>query len=440
MARTLTIDLSKTIDDHQAEQRKHRDAGDQIVAKIIAENRDFTKDEEAALKEHQETVVKIGKRLDILKTQAELEDQGEAPGKSKVRSDGRKPAAPAKGRAGADDEPSEEEREYREIHTKWLRRGFTGLSSAEQELLNARADALPESAETRALSSLTGGLGGFTCPAEFAGQIDEARKDFSGVLSAGPTVISTSNGNDLNYPTVNDTANEGEQVEENAAISESNVAFGNVTFKAYMFSSKLVLLPLNLIQDSAVDIEALLARQLGERLGRIQNRRLTTGDNANKPQGIVTGSALGKQVASGTAITFEELIDLQHSVDPAYRASASWMFADTTLATLRKLKDSDGRPIWQPSASSGLVEGAPGLLLGSKYTINNHMAAMASGAKSVLWGDMRKYHVRRVKGTTLVRLTERYAERGQVGFFAFMRMDGRMVDAGMNPIKHILHP
>lgn len=443
MPRTLTIDLSKIIEDLQAEQRKHRDAGDTIVAKATTENRDFTKDEEAALAEHQGKVVSIRKRVEILTKQAESDDEAERPGESRSRGKpGKERGAADRSRraGGAEEEPSEDEREYRDVHSKWLRRGFNGLNTGEQELLNGRAETLPETAETRALSALTGGLGGFTCPAEFAGVIDEARKDYSGVLSAGPTVITTSTGNDLGYPTVNDTSNEGEQVEENATQTDSNVAFGNVTFKAYMFSSKLVLLPLNLIQDSAVDIESMLGRLLGERLGRIQNRRLTTGNNANQPQGIVSGSTLGKQVASGTAITFEELIDLQHSVDPAYRASARWMFADSTFAALRKLKDSDGRPIWQPAATSGLTEGAPGVLLGSPYTINNHMAAMASGAKSVLWGDFRKYHVRRVKGVTLIRLAERYAEKGQVGFFAFMRVDGRMVDAGMNPIKHILHP
>lgn len=429
---SITYDLNELVEKNSAERRKLRDLADQLVAKATAEDRAFTKEEEAGLTELQDKIVALGKRSDLIQKQAEIRAGLEAPGVPKTRQNFRPGDRPAEG----DDEGKEREKRYAGAFVTYIRSGMAGMSDEDRGLLQQRFSQLPsDHPEVRALSAITGVAGGFAVPQGFIATVETAMKDYSGVLKSKATILPTDTGADLPYPTVNDTNNEGEQVEENQATGEGDVVFGQIMLKAYLFSSKLVLLPIQLIQDTGVNVEALISRILGERLGRICNRRFTTGNGANQPQGIVTGATVGKTAAAVAAITYDEMIDLQHSVDPAYRQGAEWMFHDLTFAALRKLKDSDGRPIWMPALSSGMAGGAPGLLLDAPYIINNNMAQMAASARTVLWGQTSKYHIRHVRNLVLVRLTERYAEKMQVGFFAFMRCDGRIVDAGTNPIK-----
>lgn len=437
MSRMLTINLDEVLGKNQAEQRRLRDQADELVAKVTTESRDFTKEEEQKLTELQNGIVTIGKRNDLLRKQAELGGTLDAPGEPRTR-----PNFKPGEKTGQPEEREARDKKHRTAYDKWIRRGMGVLNEEERDLMqNSYTELDGANPEVRAMSALTGVTGGFTVPVGFMGRMEEAMKDFSGVLKSRATQLTTDTGVDIPYPTVNDTSNEGEQVEENAATTDGpEPAFGQLSLKAYLYSSRLVLLPIALIQDTGVDVESLLGRLLAERLGRITNKRWTTGNNANQPQGIVTGSTLGKQVAGATAVTYDELVDLQVSIDPAYDGNAEWMFHKSTFGALRKLKDSDGRPIWMPAMNSGMAGGAPGLLLDKPYVVNQNMAAMASGARSILYGDMSKYMIRRVKNMVLVRLAERYAEKFQVGFFAFMRCDGRVIDAGTNPIKHILHP
>lgn len=432
---TLTIDLNKVVDGYQAEARKLRDQSDEVVAKVTAEDRDFTPDEQKAIDEAQAKIANLQKRCETIRKQAELSRSMNEPGKPRTQPPERKPGDDT-------DEQRELKARYGRAYNRWLRSGMNDLTGEDRETLQRGYSALPQDdPEVRAMSAITGASGGFTVPQDFMASVEKGMKDYSGVLQSGPQIITTDRGNDLPWPTVNDTTNEGEQVEESIAQSAGDpTGFGQTTMKAYLFSSKLITVPIQLMQDSAVDIEGLIGDMMAERLGRITNKRWTTGTGANQPQGIVTGSVAGKTAASATAVTYDELVDLQTSLDPAYGAKASWEFNNTTFGALRKLKDSDGRPIWQPAALSGMAGGAPGTLLDKPYAINQHMANMASGAKSILYGDHSKYKIRRVRNMVIVRLTERYAEKLQVGFFGFLRCDGRLIDPGTNPIKHLLHP
>lgn len=288
--------------------------------------------------------------------------------------------------------------------------------------------------ENRALSAVTGASGGYTVPQGFYNKITEAMKYYGGMRQARTTKMPTASGNDIPVPTSDDTSNVGELVGESAPVSGQDIAFGQVLLKAYKYSSKSILVPIELLQDSAFDIESFLARKLGERIGRIQNTHFTTGDNSSKPQGVVVGATLGKTGASGqtTSIILDDLIDLEHSVDIYYRQQAEFMFNDSTLKALKKMKDQEGRLIWVP----GLAVKEPDTILGHPYIINNDVAAMAASAKSILFGDFSNYWIRDVKAIELYRISEKYIENGQIGFLAFSRSDGRMVDAGQHPIKY----
>ena len=304
----------------------------------------------------------------------------------------------------------------------YILRGAVGLTEGQRTVL----------AEYRAQSVGTTTAGGFLVPQGFSGKLEESLQAFGG-MRAVATVFPTNSGSDLPWPTTNDNAQTGELLAENTGIAVQDVVFGQITFKAYKYSSKLVAVSTELLQDSAFNLDTVLAPMLGTRLGRITNTHYTVGTGSAQPQGAAAGASVGTTGTTGQTVSviYNDLVDLEHSVDPAYRNGARWMFRDSTLKAIKKLVDSTGRPLW----SAGLAVKEPDTISGYPYTINQDVAAMAANAKSILFGAFSKYMIRDVAGIAVRRLDERYAELGQVGFIAFMRTDGRVLDAGTDPIK-----
>ncbi len=249
---------------------------------------------------------------------------------------------------------------------------------------------------------------------------------YGGALSA-VNVLNTAAGNPIQWPTSDASSDIGEIIAENDPANEEDIVFGTATLGAYLYSSKMIRVPIQLLQDSGIDIEAYVARRLGQRLGRIENRHATIGTGSSQPQGFMTGATVGKTAASATAITHDEVIDLEHSVDVVHRgANAGFQFHDLTFAYLRKLKDSEGRPLWAPSIAAG----TPSTFDGYGYTVNNDIAQIATGNRTIAFGDFDAAMVwRRVAGGQMMRLSERYAERHQVAFLGYMRADGVVQDA-----------
>jgi HK97 family phage major capsid protein len=157
----------------------------------------------------------------------------------------------------------------------------------------------------------------------------------------------------------------------------------------------------------------------------------------------VTAAALGITLPAGntTAVTYDGLVDLYHSLDPAYRMSpnCAFMMNDASFKIVKKMKDGQGRPIWLPSTESGFKTDAGfDTLLGAKLVINQHMANMAANAKPILFGDFSKYLIRDVMDVIILRFTDSaYAKKAQVGFLAWARADGRLIDASNESIKYL---
>jgi HK97 family phage major capsid protein len=135
-------------------------------------------------------------------------------------------------------------------------------------------------------------------------------------------------------------------------------------------------------------------------------------------------------------VGYNDLVNLEHSVDPAYRYGAKFMLNDATLKSIKQLKDTLGRPLFVP----GLASLAPDTILGYPYQINQDVPSLGSNSKFLLFGKMDKYIIRSVKELSILRLDERYAEFGQVAFLGFGRYDGNLIDAGTNPVKYLVCP
>lgn len=289
----------------------------------------------------------------------------------------------------------------------------------------SRADALArvKTEEHRAQSVGTVGAGGYLVQTTLSDALEEQLLYYANVREVAQ-VIRTSTGNPYDIPTMNDTTNKGEIIAENTAYNAQDLAFSKVTLNSYKYSSKLVLCSIELLQDSIVDIPSLLGKMLGERLGRIQADHFTTGTGSGQAQGLVTGATAGVTAASATAIAVNDLLGLVHSVDRAYRQDAKFMMHDSIFLAIRKLQDTLGRPIFTES----YVVGEPDRLFGYPVIINNSMASsIATGAKTILFGDFSKYIIRDALDVQILRLDERYAEYGQVAFTAIMRTDAKVL-------------
>lgn len=286
--------------------------------------------------------------------------------------------------------------------------------------------------EERALASGTGSAGGYTVPTIFRDTIEKTLAAWGPMLDGNVIdLMKTDSGATMEWPTVNDTASRGELVAENAAATDdggNDLAFGQASLSAYMYSSEIMRIPLQLLRDSAFDFETRLVPDLfGERMARTANNVLTVGDGSSKPQGIVTGAGAGNTATSTTAIADDELIDLQHAVNPAYRnnPNVGFMFNDNVLKAVRKLKDANDRYIWQ---RPDMETGAPATLLDKRYWINQAMVDPAAGTVPVIFGDMKKYIVRMVGDWELFFYREMFMNKKQIGVESFGRLDGLVVN------------
>lgn len=323
---------------------------------------------------------------------------------------------------------------YRDAFRAYIAaQGNVGMLSAAQR---AALDAGRENIEQRAQTTTTT-AGGYTVPTEMANFIVKSMAAWGPMYDPGITSeIMTSGGNQITIPTVNDTSAVVVKHVEGTTLTDdggSDVTFGQKTLDAYPFNTEWLRVSKELADDSAFNIEQFLGELLGERLGRRANTELTTGDGTGDPNGVVTASSLGKTAASATAVTTDELIDLIHSVDPAYRGSprVRFMFNDTVFGAIRKLKGGDGQYLWQPRVEMG----AQATLLGYAYTVNQAMPAMTSGLKPIVFGDFGKYYVRKVGSPIVAAIQDKDFWPG-FGIAGYIRFDGELADTAA--VKHLI--
>lgn len=313
------------------------------------------------------------------------------------------------------------------LFAKWLRGGDKALSAEEWQSIH------------NTMSTTTTTEGGYTVQTDVATKVLDALKAFGGMRRVS-TILRTEKGNPMSFPTSDGTAEVGEIIAENATATAADPSFGTKSLPVYKYSSKIIAVPFELLQDSSVDIEAFVRNRMVTRLGRITNTHFTTGDAASKPNGIINAASTGVTASNGTsqvtAITYASIIDLIHSVDPAYRelGNCKFMLNDASVKVIRKIVDSSSRPIFVPGYD-GMIGGTPfaqpDVLCGYPIVVNQDIAVMAASAKSIAFGDFSFYYIRDAMDMMMFRFTDSaYAKLGQVGFLAWLRSGGNFIDVG----------
>lgn len=307
-----------------------------------------------------------------------------------------------------------------------VRSDFQKLRNREIRSIDVHSDKPLTMAEFRALSKLTAGAGSNTVPTTFYNQLVAHLIEVSGVMMTGPTVLNTQSGENIQIPktTAHST---GVLTAEAAVIAASDPAFGMVTLGAYKYAT-LFQVSNELLDDTGVDLEGYFSMQAGRALGNAFGVHMITGTGTAQPSGVVTGATVGVTGATAVAgaFTSDNIIDLYFSVIAPYRnsPSAAWLMKDSTLGTIRKLKDTTGQYLWQPS----LQVGVPDTLLGKPVYTDPNVAAPAVGAKSVIFGDFSQYFVRMVGGVRFERSDDFAFSSDLVTFRAILRGDAALVD------------
>lgn len=440
-------------------------AAQALNEKAATEKRQLTEEEAKEFRKQRDAYVTLGDEADRL----EFLERGEGE-RTRQRGAGNPPPAPTPRPGGEDVRPGGDTRttrgtaEQRAIAMQaWFRHQVgadlteehrtaceaTGLRPDRRELVielhdqdrfgrmqRAYRDGPLAGAESRALSAVTVADGGaITSPESMVNALEVNLLAFGGVLQSSE-IMRTAGRERLRWPTVNDTSNKGRRIGESAAVtSTAQPTFAKLFWDAYKYTSDEILVPFELLAGTPFDLPGVLGRMLGERIGRKLADDFTTGTGAEQPRGIVT-AATTFSAAGATSIAWDDLEGLESSVDPAYRVGAAYMMHDTIRKQLRLLKDGVGRPLW----ADGPNAGQPATLRGYPFFINQSMAsAAASGAKTILFGQLSRYKVREVGAIRIYRLQERFRENDQDAFLAFLEADGNLVDAGTAPVKVLTH-
>lgn len=328
--------------------------------------------------------------------------------------------------AGREARAEQKEITKREAFSKYLRHGLAGLNAEERAMVEQRG--------TDPQLTTPASAGGYLVPEDFSYALSVATK-FTGEVERLAQVLNTQGGATLPYPKVDDTSVVGAILSEGSADVVSDMTFAALNLGAYTYSSKIVKVSYQLLQDAAFDLDAFLVDALGTRIARGQNAHFTTGDGSSKPTGLITAGSSALTTASATAITADEILTLIHSVDKSYRNSASFalMGADSTAAAIRKLGvgSSNDFPVFIP----GMAAGEPDRVFGVPFYVNNDMAAIAATNKPLVAADFSKYVVRNAGGVQMLRLNERYADALLVGFIAYKRSDAGAING--SAIKYI---
>jgi HK97 family phage major capsid protein len=317
--------------------------------------------------------------------------------------------------------------EEREAKAAELARGFeiaTGASASDNDLLRAIARGEVRSHEFRTLTPNAN-----LVPVTFFDMVWQKAREVGPMLRVA-NLLTTAAGEDIRFPQLTAYSSSA-QVAAGGTIAPSDPTFSSVVLGAYK-QAFLVAVAEELLSDSGVSLEAELARAGGNSIGFAVNTALTTGTGSDAPNGVVTASTLGVTgTAAAGAPTGDDIISLYYSLDGAVRSAANFAFmsSPTTISSIRKLKDTTGQYLFQPS----LALGTPDTLIG-RPLIENPAMASGTSAKSILAGDFDAYRVRVAGGLNVAQSADYQFNLGLINYRFQIRVDGDIMDS--SAIKH----
>ena len=266
----------------------------------------------------------------------------------------------------------------------------------------------------------TGATGGVLAPTQLEKALLDYNRDFN-IMRKLASVRSSGSDVDIPYTTTHPTAY---HVAEGAEFTASTQAWDKVSLKAYK-AGALTVVTHEAMQDMFLNMEDWIREEFGMAFADLEENDFVNGTGSGQPTGFLATASSALTTASASAVTADELLDLAYAVDRKYRERGAFVMSDTAVKLVRKLKLGNGDYLWQP----GLQAGQPDRLLGYEVHTCTKMPAVAASAKPVAFGDFKRYRILDRRGLYIQRLNELYATSGQVGFLAYRRYDGKLLDS-----------
>lgn len=268
------------------------------------------------------------------------------------------------------------------------------------------------------------GNNGAIIPTSIANRIIKAVKDRCPIL-AGATIYNVKG--TLKVPvwgkanTTHDIA-VGYQTEFTDITADSG-AFTSIDLGGYL-AGALVLIGRSVENNGAFNVVDFIVAQMAEEIATWIEGQLLAGTGSSAAQGALN-TTTAVTAASSTAVTADELIELQASVKQAYQQRACWTMHPTTFTALRKLKDNNGRYLLQDDITGEF----PYRLLGKPVYLSDNMPEMAASAKAILYGDYSGLSVNFRENISIEVLREKYATQHAIGVVAWFEFDSKVTDS-----------
>lgn len=281
--------------------------------------------------------------------------------------------------------------------------------------------------EVRAMGIATDGKGGYTAPSTTQSAVQVALAEALPMVSSNViNYLFTDNGNSFLYNSMDDRAGRAYIIAEGADASETDVTLSQRELGAFKYTTGVVNISRELLQDSNTDIEALVLSALTRRMERTLNDHFTNGNGTSQPRGLLTAinsNAAFYNTTVANAVSSNDLIKLQHKAAGAYRNNEAWMISDKFLEEVRLLKDERGDYLWTAGISDGLGQ----KILGKPFYVNPDMTYTANSVVAS-YGDHKGYTGRFIRDLSIKRSEEHKFESDQVSFVGFARFDGDVTD------------
>lgn len=272
----------------------------------------------------------------------------------------------------------------------------------------------------------SGATGGVLAPTTLEKALLDFNRDFN-IMRKIASVRSSESDVDIPYTTAHPTAY---HIAEGADFTASTPAWAKVAMKAYK-AGALTVVTHEAMQDMFLDMAGWIREEFGMAFAELEENDFVNGTGSGQPTGFLGTASSALTSAAANAVTSDELLDLTFAVDRKYRDRGVFVMSDTGMKLVRKLKLGNGDYLWQP----GIQGGQPDKLLGYPVYTCTKMPAVAASAKPIAFGDFKRYRILDRRGLYIQRLNELYATSGQVGFLAYRRYDGKLLDSAA--VKYI---
>jgi HK97 family phage major capsid protein len=283
-------------------------------------------------------------------------------------------------------------------------------------------------AEFRALSQGVATDGGFlVAPEQFVASLIQ-EVDNAVFMRGLATIYPLTGAHSIGFPTRTADVSDFDWTTELQTGSEDDaLKFGKREMRAYPIAKRIKVSE-TLLRNGALSPEAIVRERMAYVFGITMEKAYLLGNGNQQPLGIFTASNDGvptsRDVSTGntaTALTFDGLMSAKYSLKTQYRNRASWMFSRSAIEKIAKLKDGEGRYLWQPSVQ----DGQPDRILGRPVTESEYVpSTFTAGLYVGMFADFSHYWIVDSMQMQMKRLVELYAETNQIGFIARYEGDG----------------